>query len=167
MIRFLLPLALLASVVLPAEILRAQNAITNPSQTSTATPPSEPVYREYRKVTIGMTTAEARENLGKARSRGPKQDFYVFSKKESAQVYYRDGKVFAVSTDYIGEDSGAPAPAEVLGEGVEILHRKNGSMYKVVRYPQAGFWVSYSQTAGKSPITTVTMQKIRATKRSM
>ena len=52
---------------------------------------------------------------------------------------------------------------EVLG--VEITPKKNGTIYKLVRYPDAGYWVAYSRTAGKSPIVSVTMRKIRAPNR--
>lgn len=168
-LRSLLSLALGASVVLLiATLSRAQNQNSNAPPvvsptTASAQPPSEPVYREYKSVSLGTTTEEAREKLGKPKSKGPKQDFYVFSEQETAQVFYREQKVFAISVTYIGENSGAPAPMDVLG--VDLTPKKNGSMYKLVRYPEAGYWVSYSRTAGKSPITTVTMQKRRTSKR--
>jgi len=50
-----------------------------------------------------------------------------------------------------------PDPKNVVGE-LEI--KTDGSAYKLVRYPKAGYWVSYSRTAGKDPTTTITMQKI-------
>jgi len=31
-----------------------------------------------------------------------------------------------------------------------------------VRYPKAGYWVSYNRTAGNSPMITITMQAIAA-----
>jgi hypothetical protein len=37
-------------------------------------------------------------------------------------------------------------------------------MYELKRYPSAGYWVAYSRTAGKNPIITVTMQKMRTQK---
>jgi hypothetical protein len=30
-----------------------------------------------------------------------------------------------------------------------------------VRYPKAGFWVSYSRTAGDTPIVTIQIQKMQ------
>lgn|SRR5574341_1119645 len=134
-------------------------ASPSPTSTSAPTPPSEPVYREYRGVSIGMAVEEARAKLGVARSKGPRQDFYVYSEKETVQIFYRDGKVSAISVDYVGSDSGAPTPMEVLG--VEIRPRKNGSLYRMLRYPKSGYWISYNRTAGNNPITTITMRRMR------
>jgi hypothetical protein len=122
-------------------------------------PATAPVYTNYRGVSIGMSVAEAREKLGAPKSKGKQQDFFVYSKTESAQVVYLDGKVRTVSVDYVGTDSGAPTPMEVLG--VEITPRKNGTVYQMIRYPQAGYWVAYNRTAGKSPVVSVTMRKLQ------
>jgi len=93
------------------------------------------------------------------KEKGEKQDFFVFSDAESAQVHYdADKKVSAVSVDYLGDDSGAPTPEAVVGKA--ISPRPDGSMHKLVRYPEAGYWVAYNRTAGSNPIITVTMQKI-------
>jgi len=87
------------------------------------------------------------------------QDFYVFSDKESAQIYYDNkGKVMAISIDYFGDNSNAPAPDAVLGTSLEA--KPDGSMYQLKRYADAGFWVSYNRTAGDKPIVTITMQKM-------
>ena len=32
-------------------------------------------------------------------------------------------------------------------------------MHKMVTYTEAGYWVSYSRTAGDSPLVIITMQK--------
>ena len=37
---------------------------------------------------------------------------------------------------------------------------RRASKHKLVRYPKAGCWVSYSRTAGDTPIVTVTIQKM-------
>ena len=54
--------------------------------------------------------------------------------------------------------NGIPSPKDVLGTDAD--KKPDGSLYKLVRYPKAGYWVSYSRTAGDSPTITVTMQKI-------
>lgn len=120
----------------------------------------EPVYREYRGARLGMTAAEVRQKLGNPRERSDRQDLYVFSDNEMAQVYY-DGeqRANAISIIYSGERSGAPAARAIVG--VEVEAGANGAAYKLVRYPAAGYWVSYSRMAGETPLVTVTMQRIQ------
>lgn len=119
---------------------------------------SVPVYKDYRGVMIGMTTDEVRSKLDRLK-KGNGQDFLVFSEHESAQIYYDDkGKVTAISIDYIGDNSSAPAPEAVLG--VALQAKPDGSMYQLNRYPEAGYWVSYNRTAGDKPIVTITIQKM-------
>jgi hypothetical protein len=68
--------------------------------------------------------------------------------------------VRAVSIMYLGKESKAPRPEDVLGEELEA--GKDGRAHKLIRYPKAGYWVSYSRTGGDSPLVTVTMQRLRA-----
>lgn len=154
--------------LVPVAPAQEQSPTPTPTPAASPTPATpqqaaEPLYTDYRGVSVGMSVAEAREKLGAPKSKGKQQDFFVFSQTESAQVVYLDGKVRTVSVDYVGADSGAPTPMEVLG--VEITPKKNGTIYKLVRYPDAGYWVAYSRTAGKKPIVSVTMRKIRAPNR--
>lgn len=151
--------------VVSFSIAPSPKPIQNPTgsqNTNSAIPPTEPVYHDYKGVTIGMSTDDARQKLGKPKSKGPKQDYYVFSDTESAQVYYRDDKVFAVSAHYLGAKTGVPTAMEVLG--IDVAPRKDGSISKLIRYPTVGYWVSYGRTAGKSPLVSITMQKIRTLK---
>jgi hypothetical protein len=116
-----------------------------------------PVFADYRGIRIGMSAYEVRSSL-KDLKKSEAQDVFVFSEKESAQIFYDDkGKVIAISIDYFG-DSNAPSPAMVLG--AELQARDDGSMYELKRYPDAGYWVSYNRTAGDKPIVTITMQKL-------
>jgi hypothetical protein len=120
----------------------------------------KPLYVEYKGIRIGMETSEVRKKLGDPADKGDVQDFFVFSEKESAQVYYdKVHKVMAVSVNYVGEQSGAPLPKVVLG--TEIEAKADGAIHKIVRYPEAGYWVSYNRTGGDDPLITVTMQKIQ------
>jgi len=118
----------------------------------------DPVYKDFMGVTIGMSANEVREKLGHLKDKGEHQDFFVFSESQSAQIFYDEGKVNAISVDYIVEGGEAPTPESVLGESVQA--KPDGSMYQLKRYPAAGFWVAYSRTAGDSPLVTVTIQKI-------
>jgi hypothetical protein len=118
----------------------------------------KPLYVDYKGVRIGMDAGEARKKLGNASDKSDTQDFYVFSEQETAQVFYDKGKVMAVSVNYLGEKL-APLPKIVLG--IDIEAKPDGGMFKLVRYPEAGYWVSYNRTGGDDPLVTVTMQKIQ------
>lgn len=63
----------------------------------------------------------------------------------------------AIIATYIGKDGGAPPPASVLG--TEIKAKPDGSLYKMVTYPGADYWIAYSRTAGDSPLVMITIQK--------
>lgn len=139
-----------------AEAAGADATATKPA-TKTAAAPAVPLYGEYKGVKLGMSADEVRAKLGKAEEKSDAMDFYVFSNAERARVYYQNGKASAIIATYIGRDSQAPAPAAVLGEEIEA--KADGSMYKMTMYPQAGYWVAYSRTAGDQPMTIITMQK--------
>jgi hypothetical protein len=119
----------------------------------------KPLYLDYKGIRIDMEASEVRKKLGDPADKSDAQDFFVFSDKESAQVYYNKGKVTAVSVNYVGDNSGAPLPKVVLGTDIEA--KADGGMHKMVRYPTAGYWVSYNRTGGDDPLVTVTMQKIQ------
>jgi hypothetical protein len=119
----------------------------------------KPLYLDYKGIRIDMEASEVRKKLGDPADKSDAQDFFVFSDKESAQVYYTKGKVTAVSVNYVGDNSGAPLPKVVLGTDIEA--KADGAMHKMVRYPTAGYWVSYNRTGGDDPLVTVTMQKIQ------
>jgi hypothetical protein len=128
-----------------------QPAVVSPAE-------AEPLFREFKGVTIGMSAEEARAKLGNPQEKDKVQDFFVFSERERARVYYDgEGKVSAVIVTYIGRDSNAPAPSAILG--AEVTPKADGSMYHMVQYPKAGYWVAYSRTAGDEPLTIITMQK--------
>lgn len=137
-----------------------QTAQTEAAAQNTSPPAAaaaEPLLREYKGVTLGMSAKDTRDKLGKPEEKSEAMDFFVFSEKERARVYYQGGKVSAIIATYIGKDGGAPLPAAVLG--MEIEAKPDGSLYKMVTYPQAGYWVAYSRTTGDSPMVMITMQK--------
>jgi hypothetical protein len=104
-----------------------------------------------------MSADEVRRKLGKPEEKFDDMDIFAFSDKERARVYYdKDKKAHAISVTYV-DAGGAPQPADVLG--AEIESKEDGSMHKRVAYPEAGYWVSYSRTAGSNPLVMVTMQK--------
>jgi hypothetical protein len=139
----------------PPEVAKASGEKSAPTNNPT---PNAPLFTDYRGIGIGMSADEVRSKLRNLK-KGEAQDFLVLSDHESAQIYYsEDGKVTAISIDYIGEIDKAPSPSVVLG--MDLQPKPDGSMYQLKRYPEAGYWVSYNRTAGEKPIITITMQKI-------
>jgi hypothetical protein len=129
---------------------------TQPTQTVVA---NAPVYKEFMGVTLGMEVDDVRAKLGHLKEKGERQDFFVFSESQSAQIVYDgQGKVTVISVDYVNKEDGTPSPESVLGEAVQP--KPDGSIYQLKRYPAAGYWVAYSRTAGDNPLVTITMQKI-------
>lgn len=118
----------------------------------------QPLYQEYRGLTIGVTAKDVAAKLGEPMSKVDDQEFYTINEKETAQIAYdAAGKVKTISVDYFG-GTGAPDYKTVVGP--EIGTRPDGSQYKLVRYEAAGIWVSYNRTGGPVVIVTVTIQKI-------
>jgi hypothetical protein len=107
-----------------------------------------------------MSTDDVRKKLGDPKEKDDMQDVFVFSERESALIFYdKEHHVVAIRTDYIGEKNNAPMPKMILGVNIEA--KQDGSLHKEVQYPKAGYWVSYTRTAGEAPMTIVTMQKIQ------
>jgi hypothetical protein len=134
----------------------AQTGQKNPS----AAADDQPVFNDYRGVKIGWLADEVRKKLGSPADKGDEQDFYVFGDKETAQVMYDKATrtVTAISVDFMNGAREVLTPQQVLGADIDA--KPDGSKYRLVRYPKAGYWVSYSRTAGDHPIITVTIQKL-------
>lgn len=132
------------------------------AQTPTAI--SQPLMTEYKAVRIGTAADEVRDKLGDAQIDDKDGFYYRFSDEEFVQIRLdKDNKVRLISVTYSGEN--APKFTDVFGVETNVEAKPNGSIYKLVRYPKAGYWVAYSRTAGEKPTTTVTMQKLRIVKR--
>jgi len=150
------PAVLLVTAVACAALAAGQS----PRNRSGVPAEEEPFFHEYRGVQIGWASEDVRKKLGVPADKGDEQDFYVFSEKETAQILYdkTTHKVTAISVDFVNGATGVLTPQQVFG--AEIDAKPDGSKYKLIRYPKAGYWVSYSRTAGDSPIVTVTLQRI-------
>ncbi len=121
---------------------------------------AKPLFSDYRGVTIGMTAADAREKLGKAKDTSDAQDFYVFSDGETVQIVYDDDKtVKAISATYMGPKVTPPAPKDLFGVDAEV--KPDGSINKMVKYPKASIWISYIKTGGDDPMVMVTISKLQ------
>jgi hypothetical protein len=163
----LITLSLLVSPAKGQELANSQDTQTavarknNPAEMkdSNTGATNAPVYKDFMGATLGMKAEEVRAKLGNLKNKGDRQDYFVFGESHSAQVVYDDqGKVITISVDYINKGEIPPSPESILGETVQA--KPDGSMYLLKRYPEAGYWVAYSRTAGDDPIVTVTMQKI-------
>jgi len=146
-------------VVLGFSIAGVSQARTTQKRAALA-PEEDPVFHEYRGVKIGWVADEVRKKLGSPANKGDEQDFYVFGEKETCQVLYDKGQVTAISVDFMNGAKEAITPQQVFGSDFDA--KPDGSKYKLVRYPKAGYWVSYSRTAGDTPIITVTIQRLPA-----
>lgn len=126
-----------------------------------AAPDESPMFQEYRGVQIGWLADDVRKKLGNPADKGDEQDFFVFGDKETAQILYDKAthKVTAISVDFMSGASDVITPQQVFGADFET--KPDGSKHKLVRYPKAGYWVSYSRTAGDTPIVTITIQKMQ------
>ena len=120
----------------------------------------DPLFTDFKGVRIGTATDEARKKLGNPKDKGEEQDFYLFNDTQAVQIYYDKAtkKVTAITIDFMNGAHAIPAAKDVIGSDIDA--KADGSGYKLVRYPKAGYWVSYSRTAGKEPTITITMQKI-------
>lgn len=119
----------------------------------------EPPFHAFKGVAIGMTVADARLKLGNPTDKSDAQDLYNVNDKQIVQVYYDGGKVSAISLMFTGAGPDALTPRAVFGSDIEA--KADGSIYKMVRYQKAGYFVAYSRTAGNEPMVSVTIQKIR------
>ena len=145
-------------VVITLTIAGASLAQT--TRKSTVAHEEEPIFLDYRGVKIGWLADEVRKKLGSPANKGDEQDYYTFGESESCQILYdkATSKVTAISVDFMNGAREVITPQQVFGSDFEA--KPDGSKYKLVRYPKAGYWVSYSKTAGDTPIITVTIQKL-------
>jgi len=150
----ILPVGTLMLIALAADTSRAQR-----TKAALDEPEGRPAFSDFRGVRIGMTADETRKKLGSPRDKSAEQDLYVYNDTQVVQVFYdKASAVTAISIDYMTGASGIPSAKDVLG--AEAKAKEDGSIYKLLRYPKAGYWVSYSRTAGNEPTITITMQKI-------
>jgi len=143
-------------------LIASLSASAQTTRKAPAAADDDPVFLEYRGIQIGWLADEVRKKLGTPIDKGDEQDLYVFNEKEMCSVIYDKAtkKVTAISIDFMNGANSPITPEQVFGSDVET--KPDGSKYKLVRYPKAGYWVSYNRTAGNSPMITITMQAIAA-----
>ena len=119
-----------------------------------------PFLKEYRKITIGMPADTLRDVWGKPTMEYSDGFLYEMSESETIQIAIGPEKNVTTIAVTFEEGKGAPAFAEILGEGVVPEKREDGSVYKLVRYPDAGYWVAYYAGPTENANVSVTMQKL-------
>lgn len=122
---------------------------------------SGPFYTNYKDIKIGTTAKEVRNLLGKAKIDDKDGFYYKISDSEFVQIRIDKKKqVRLMSVSYTEIDADTPKFTDIFGPDAELIANKKGTVYKLVRYPEFGYWVAYTRTSGKSPMVTVTIQKI-------
>jgi len=156
-------LFLLIGLIVPAFGQTAENtqaATIQVTEKKTEATVLMPVLTDYKGIKIGATAEEVREKLGKAKI-DDKDGFFYDSDDELVQIRVdADKKVRFIAITYLDENKNAPKFADVFGAEIPVAEKPDGSIYNLVRYPEAGYWVAYSRTAGEKPSVTVTMQKL-------
>lgn len=120
-----------------------------------------PFVRDLKGISIGMSAGEVKEKLGKPKVSDKAGMYFEFAKGESGQIGLDAKKaVRTVALIFTDKSSNTPSFADIFGPDIPSPEKKDGSIYKLIRYTDAGFWIAYSRSAGKKPLTTITMRKI-------
>ena len=118
----------------------------------------QPPASVYKNIKIGTTREEVRSTLGKAVIDDDDGLFYQLT-DEMVQIRLdKDKKVRLIAVTYTSSLQNAPKYSDLFAS--EPVPSADGSIYHLQRFEDAGYWVSYSKTAGESPRLTVTMQKL-------
>ena len=154
------PLVLCASTRLQAGAFTSNiNTQSRQKKVVETDPATEPTFKDYKGVRIGMSADEVAEKLGEPEVKDENEAVFLISDFEMVQVLYDlTGGVKAISITYSAEHPNPPTALAVLGE--DVAANADGRIYKLVRYPELGYWVAYSRTAGEPPVVSVTMNKM-------
>ena len=122
-------------------------------------PPTEPTFKDYKGVRIGLSADEVAETLGEPAVKEENEEVFLISDFEMVQVSYdRAGGVNAISITYSAKHPNPPTALAVLGE--DVAADAEGRVYKLIRFPELGYWVAYSRSAGEEPVVSVTINKM-------
>ncbi|MBK8809660.1 MAG: hypothetical protein IPN69_02885 [Acidobacteria bacterium] len=120
-----------------------------------------PVWQSYHEITLGATADLVREKLGKPKTEDAEGLFYMISDLETAQFLIdAEGKVKAISVIFDAEHLTPPSFADVFGKSVVAQPREDGVIFKMVRYEELGFWISFNRMAGDKAMVIVLIQKL-------
>lgn len=137
----------------------AQRLSTKAATPAVHAAPDRSLFSEYRGVAIGTTAAEVRAKLGNPKESSATDEQFIFSEAESAQFYYDAAhKVNAIMITFQGDVSKAPAAKDVFGE--DVAPNDQGTIFRMTRYPKAGYWISYTRTTGADAMVNIALQKM-------
>ena len=120
---------------------------------------TDPTFKNYKGVRIGMSADEVAEKLGEAAVEDKTEEVFLISDFEMVQVLYdKAGAVSAISITYSAGHPSTPNALAVLGE--DVAADADGRIYKLIRYPELGYWIAYSRSAGEAPVVSVTINKM-------
>lgn len=153
---FLLRFAFVLPIILCVFIINV-----NAQKADTAKSKNLPVWQAYKGVAIGMTAPEVVEKLGAPASETAEGYFYMYTEFETAQVLFDvNKKVRTISVIYTAEFPNPPKFADVFGKTAVDESKPDGSVFKMMRYEDAGYWVSYNRMAGEQAMVIVVIQKL-------
>jgi hypothetical protein len=121
--------------------------------------PERSLFNEYRGVKIGVKADDVRTRLGAPKDKSDTMDMFAFSDSETAQFYYDESTVVkAIMITFQGDVSKAPTAREIFGE--DVAPNADGMIFRMERYPKAGYWISYTRTTGSDAMVNIAMQKM-------
>ena len=151
----------LSLVVLGQSDQTSQNMNPANRATPSAKPVLQPVFTNYKGLSIGADRDSVKEKLGKPKIDDEDGFYYIISKDEQVQIRLdNDKKVSIIAITYSEKNDKIPTYEEVFGKDVPVVTRPDGSIYNLIRYPAAGIWIAYSKSVGDDPTVTVTIQKL-------
>lgn len=116
--------------------------------------------KEFRKVGIGMSADDVESAWGEPKVKDDSGFLYNLSDSETAQIEVGPEKKVTAIAIMFKNGKGAPSLAEVFGAGATADREQNGTVYKMVRYPDAGYWLSYYAGSGENAVTTITIRRL-------
>jgi|GraSoiStandDraft_46_1057282.scaffolds.fasta_scaffold324029_2 hypothetical protein len=156
-------LALFAPALFAQTDNSTESTVSSP-ETSNKQKPAivAPAVSDLRGISIGMAADEVRNKLGKPDTGDDAGMYYTFDNGESMQLALDPNKkVSMIAEMYSGKDAKAPELQEIFGSDNSVQPTAEGKVYKMIRYPDAGFWITYSRlNLQAGPLTTITIKKM-------
>lgn len=124
-----------------------------------ARPAMTPFVHSVRDVELGMSVDEVKKKLGRPDVEDDTGLLFSLSGGDSVQVGLDENKkVRTIADIYAAGSKSAPSIKDIFGPAAED---SGGDTYKMERYPDAGYWVSYSRSnSSDKPIVVVMMRRI-------